>query len=482
VATTNPLSRRSRAKTFTGAEVAAFVDRQTTKLAASKKARVVRKRDDYDLPRLQSLIRSPTIPAAAYSWTLTQIVAARDQQMAGRFRQAARLAESMGTDDAIFTARGVRLAPVQSLSVEITPGSGPKAEAIAAEAEALFGDKGIAITSETMTTIRQHLVDHGVAFGAITTTARADGSRLDVTMNAFPIEFVDWDAALGCYVAQVRDIDEDPEPTRENVNRHVMGTFAREPIVHGNGRWVVFAKSEQTPHRFDATLLPAALVWARHAFAMRDWTKGSASHGNAKIVGELPEGTALSDEDGADTQETTAFMTLLGALASQDSPYGVKPFGSKIEVLTNGSGAWEVFAKLVEFAERAAARIYLGTDGVLGAQGGAPGVDISELFGVATSKVQSDLRCIERAVQSGVISYWCAINFGDDKQAPGRTYRFPDPDEARVREDFAKRNAAYLAAMNAAKALTPEYVATLAAKYDVPAMPIPAPVTETPAP
>jgi hypothetical protein len=36
--------------------------------------------------------------------------------------------------------------------------------------------------------------------------------------------------------------------------------------------------------------------------------------------------------------------------------------------------------------------------------------------------------------------------------------------------------------MNAAKALTPEYVATLAAKYDVPAMPIPAPVTETPAP
>jgi hypothetical protein len=62
---------------------------------------------------------------------------------------------------------------------------------------------------------------------------------------------------------------------------------------------------------------------------------------------------------------------------------------------------------------------------------------------VATSKIQSDLACIERGIQSGVISPWAAINFGDDTKAPTRSYVFPDPDEAEVRADFAKRNAAF---------------------------------------
>jgi hypothetical protein len=86
--------------------------------------------------------------------------------MTGRFRLPARLAESFGTDDALFTARGVRLAPVQSLSVKIEAGKGPKGDKQADEAEALFGSNGVAISSETDTTIRSHLADHGVAFGA----------------------------------------------------------------------------------------------------------------------------------------------------------------------------------------------------------------------------------------------------------------------------------------------------------------------------
>jgi hypothetical protein len=72
--------------------------------------------------------------AGAFSWSIDQIVAARDQQMAGRFRLPARLAESFGTDSALFAARNVRLAPVQSLDVRIVPGKGPKADKIADEA------------------------------------------------------------------------------------------------------------------------------------------------------------------------------------------------------------------------------------------------------------------------------------------------------------------------------------------------------------
>ena len=446
----SPLSKRNARATFTGAEVRRALDAET--LAASKKARVVRSASEFDVRQLAQIMRAPLNSSAAYSWSIEDIVKARDAQMVGRFRLPARLSESMGTDDALFTARGVRLAPVQGLDVVLEAAAGGKSDKIADEASALFGPTGIAISPETVTSIRRDLVEHGVAVGYNDWSPRADGSRVDVVHRAWPIEHVWWHEVAQCYVTTVRLLDCDDDPSRGDMVQPYGQTVPLEPILHGNGRWVVYRKAETLPHRLDAALLPAALVWACHAFARRDWTKGSAAHGNAKVVGELPEGQALSDSEGNLTTEAAAFLTLVADIASQDSPVGIRPPGSKVDYITNSSRAWEVWAQLLEMAERAAARIYLGTDGVLGAQGGAPGVDISELFGVATSKIQSDLVCVERAVQSGVIAPWCAVNFGDDTRAPLRRYVFPDPDLARVREDFAKRNAAFNADVTAYRA------------------------------
>lgn len=444
------------------------------KLAASKRAKVVRESGDFDSRALQQFLTAPYTAPGAYSWSIDDIVKARDQQMVGRFRLPARLAESFSTNAALFTARSVRLAPVQSLDVRIEAGRGPRADKIADEAEALFGMRGVAISSQTITTIRTHLADHGVAFAANIWRPRADGSRVDVELVAWPIEFVWWHAYLNCYVTQVRHYNEEPgDPTAMTLLPGAMPiSQPLEPIVHGNGRWVVFQKSQVLPHRFDAALLSAALVWATSAFAERDWNKGSASHGNAKVVGELPDGTPLTDAVGALTAEAAAFLQLVQAVASQEAPAGIRPAGSKIDYMTNTSRAWEVWKELGEKAERAAARIYLGTDGVLGAQGGAPGVDVQALFGVATSKIASDLTCIGDGIETGTMSPWAAINFGDDKQAPTRKYVFPDPEESQVRDDFSKRNAAFLAAVKAARDagfdISPEYVAAVACEYGVP--------------
>jgi hypothetical protein len=489
VATINPLSRRSRTKTFTGEQVAAFVERQTTTLAKSKKARVVRRAEDFDAAKLEAFVRAPIAGSSdGGTWSIADIIAARDAQMTGNFRMPAKLAKAIGTDGAIFTSRLARLAPVQSLTVKIEPGKGPKAARIAEEAEALFGDRGIAISAATETSLRAALVDHGVAIGVINKSPRDDGSRVDMTVAAWPMAWVRWDPTRDCYVTQVQELDEEPEP---GARLFAATVGYEEPIVHGNGRWIVFAKSENEPHTLDAALLPAAMIWPRRAFAMRDWAKGSAIHGNVKVVGELPEGDPLTDETGQPTQQAVAFRTLLEAIASQNAPFGIRPSGSKIDLLANPSGAWEVFAKLTEVSERDAARIYLGTDGVLGAQGGAPGVDISLLMGVASTKIQSDLTCMEGAFQSGLIAYWCAINFGDDKAAPTRRYVFPDPDESRVREDFAKRNAAFNADVTAYKAngfvIDQPTVDRLAELHGVPApklppmLPAPAATPGTPA-
>jgi hypothetical protein len=185
------------------------------------------------------------------------------------------------------------------------------------------------------------------------------------------------------------------------------------------------------------------MVWARHAFAGRDWSKGSASHGNAKVIGTMPQGFDLTDIAGMPTAEAEAFVSLLSAVASQDQPVVVKPFGSEVDYLTNSSAAWQVWSELMTNAERAAARIYLGTDGTLGATGGAPGVDIEKLFGVARTRVEGDLMAIARGFQTGLVEPWCAINFGDTMHCPVRRFAIPNADQSAVVADYAARSKAF---------------------------------------
>jgi hypothetical protein len=446
--------------------------------APSKRAKKIRVASDFDLVRISSELRSPRSTSTAYSWALADIVSARNEQMMGRFRLPARLAESMRTDDALAVAYENRLAPQRCIPVEIKPArDNALAKKIAAEAEALFGPGGVGIHPDTLADINGCLVDHGVAFGILVATPREDGSRVDVELKVWPIEFVRWDPLDRCFKAQVDPMGQPavipgPVKVEGEVQAYQSINVWEEPIVHGDGRWVVFQKHSLYPFRQEAALLPASMVWARHAFAVRDWAKGSVAHGSAKVIGEMPTGMALQNKDGL-TPEAKAFLTLLQQIGSGDAPVGIRPAGAKTEFLTNTSSAWQVWSELVLNAEKAAARIYLGTDGVLGSQGGAPGVDVQALFGVADTKVEGDLKCIERAIDSGVIQVWTAINFGDSTLAPCRRYLVPDGRGAALKKSLGERTAAFSAALkgmhDAGLAVTQEYSDQLADAFNVPA-------------
>jgi hypothetical protein len=358
----------------------------------------------------------------------------------------------MRTDDAIAVAHENRLAPQRAVKVVVSSCKGARGKPIAGEADALFGRNGTAVHPDTVSDIHSCLVDHGVAFARVTYAVRDDGSRSDPIVKYWPIQWVRWDGYERCF------------KTQNDAGGEV-------PIVHGDGSWIVFQKHEHEPFKRGA-LLSAALVWARHAFGIRDWAKGSTAHGNAKVIGEMPAGVALQTAEGASTPEAAAFVALLRGIASADTPVGIKPAGSTVDYLTNNSTAWQVWKELTLNAEKAAARIYLGTDGTLGSQGGAPGVDVQAMFGVAATIVEGDLHCIERGFQTGLIDPWCAINFGTSALAPSWTYALPDADAEALKASFSTRNAAFLADMKAAKEagidLSEDYVATLAAAHGVP--------------
>lgn len=453
--------------------------------ARSKRAQRIRHAQEFDLLRIEQELKKPRDQSAAlYSWTLAQIFEARDEQTVGTFVLPSRMADAMRMDDALYTALENRLAPQRCIPVELVPGNGARGAAIAAEAEALFGKDGVGIRPDTMVDIHGCLVNHGVAFGVLVGTPREDGSRVDYEMKYWPIEYVWWDPVVRIFKARV-----DPNTVREGdvpLNDFGLpdpkygitgGSFV--PIIHGDGRWVIFQKNEINPYRYGA-ILPAALVWARHAFAVRDWAKGSVAHGNAKVIGELPQGVSLVDENGAITPQAAAFVTLLQAIGSADSPAGIRPSGSKTDFVVNTSTAWQVWSELVNNGEKAAARIYLGTDGTLGTTGGAPGVDITALFGVASTIVKGDLEALERGINTGVIEPWCAINFGDSSLAPKRKYKIPNEDEDQVYEGIAEQNQAFTMALktyhDAGIALTTEFIAALADDFGVRAPQLTAPM------
>ena len=434
--------------------------------APSRRARKIRRGSQFDLARLSTELRKPRDNnSILYSWSLEQIFLARDEQTIGTFVLPARMAESMLVDDAIYAAYENRLAPQRCIPVKMEPAKGARGAGICGEAEALFGQRGVGISPETLRDIHGCLVQHGVAFAVNVATPRDNGSRVDMQVRYFPIEYIWFNPIVRCFMARCdpNSITEGDQIKTDGIG-WLGGVWV--PIIHGDGRWIMFSQNEITPYRYGC-VLPASLVWARHAFAARDWAKGSVAHGHAKVVGQLPEGIALQDSvTGALTPEAAAYMTALQAIGSADAPAVITPAGSNTDFITNNSTAWQVWSELVNNAEKAAARIYLGTDGTLGTQENAPGVDITALFGVASTIVRGDLECIERSLQTGLIEPWCAINFGDSSLAPYRKYQVPNEDEDKVKAEEGKRATVFWGALKLAKdagvVVNQEYVTKLA--------------------
>ncbi len=360
-------------------------------------------------------LKAPRRQRSTLSWSLETIRAARDAQMRGDFQLPVALAKMMRTDDAIFVARNNRLAPQSAIATELVSAGGARGDAARRKA------MSSCITPRTVLQgIAGDLADHGVAIGYIKQELNEEGTRTDFELTQWPLEHVKQNEST------------------EQLETRVDGG-AREIIQHGNGRWIVFKKCANEPWTQEAAVLPGALIWAAHAEGLKDWVQASTSHGQAKIIGELPEGVALQDDDGNLTPEAEAFLELLQDLVSGEVGAGLRPHATKTEFVSNGSNAWQVFMELIMNREKAAARVYLGTDAILGSVGGAPGVDIAQLFGVATTKIQGDFEAIEQGLNTGLFQPWAAVNEGDSRYAPRLRYLMPDPDASKHVEDFDAR-------------------------------------------
>lgn len=423
--------------------------------APSKRAKKIRYASDFDLIRIAAELRPPKVSTGLYAWDLDKIRNARDLQMAGRFELPARLVQATRTDYAIFASFLNRLAPQRGLPVEIQPATGARGAKIATEAEALFGKKGIGITRDTLADIDGCLANHGVAFAINVVTPREDGSRVDFEVKYWPIEHVRWDPTCRAFKTRVDGREE-------------------ETICHGDGRWIVFQEHEHEPWTYGA-IIALAILWADHAFGVRDRAKSSNAHGNAKWIGALPEGVPLEDEGGALSKEAQNFLQLLRDVASADMPVGIKPFGSTVDFIVNNSTQWQIFKEIIDSGDKGADRVYLGHDSAADSVGGDM---VAYIFNVRNDIVEGSLRAIETGLREGTLEPWAAINFGDSTAAPDRVYLMPDADQDARLKSLAERTKAFHEAIKQAKdngfEITQEYVDKLAKRFDVDAPRLPA--------
>ncbi len=360
--------------------------------------------------------RAPVRQSGPYAWDLERIRRARDCQMRGDFEIPVRLAEAMRTDDALFTAYQARVATQIAITLDWRAANSGIGESICARARSL-----IHLPQVVRQGILGTMANHGLAIGYAPPSAvdTPEGPSLCMTLTEWPLEHVRWDRGRCELMTRVRDLPD-------------------VPITHGVDGWVVFRKFGIAPWTQDAALLAAALLWPAHAGGISDWAGASYAHGQPKLVGELPEGVRLEKDDGTGdlTAEACAMLELATALASGDAGAGVRPAGSKLDLLESGSNAWQVFDKLTTNRESAAARIYLGTDAILGSRGGAPGIDIGALFGIATTRIQGDLEALERGFREGMIAPWMAAHGYQQANAPAAVYEIPDSDaDARSQQE-----------------------------------------------
>lgn len=368
-------------------------------------------------------VRTPVTPlprrqGGDYSWGLEQIRSARVAQLRGEFDLPVRMAEAFRTNDALFTAYTTRVSTQNAIKLPWIAADTDTGRVARERAE-----RSVCIPQHVRQSILGTLCNHGVAVGYVVHSTYDDpehGPSLAYSLSEWPLEHV-----------------------RYNPNNCTLETRTREQalvtITHGDGHWVVFRKFGVAPWTQDACVLPGALVWAAHAFGASDWAAASGSHGQPKLIGTLAEGVKLQRDDDSGELSAVAqgLLNTLRDVAAGDSITGILPHGATAELLFNGSTAWQVFERLILNREKAAMRIYLGTDAVLGSQGGAPGVDIAALFNVASTRIQGDLEALERGYREGVILPWCAAHAIAVEDAPRLVYAMPDTDGEKRSEQEA---------------------------------------------
>ena len=399
----------------------------------------------------------PRPPSHFFGWDLDRARDARDAQMRGNYRVSAELAEATKIEPAIYAALLNRVTPHRGLPrvvrySETTSGGGRR---LLKEARHTFRKDGTAFPAGPVADSFERVAMLGQSVSQNIWNMREGSTRLDVHLEPWPMQHVYFDELAGQLLAC----------TEEGL----------EPIVHGDGKWVVAELHSCKPWEWGA-VKALAMPWSDLTFAKRDRAQHAEIHGLGKFVAELPPGFDMKSDEAALVDD------LLQALETHQAG-GVVPSGTIIKLLESMAAGWQIFRESISQSTSDAARVLLGQDSTITNAGGNY-IKAAQLFGVSQNIAEGDLGAQASAMTTGTMRPWSIFNIGEDVGLE-TAWLFPDPDEDARRSALAKRVSDYNGAIAAYRAngfiVDQEVADRLAEDYGVPRMVL-EPAAPAPAP
>ncbi len=393
----------------------------------------------------------PLPPITLSQWDVESIREARDAHLIGQFQASALLADGLMTDGRVFSGLTQRVGVPLGIQREVIGGTRWNGAGLTEIVRAAVEASLLLPTSPTLapSVLAPLFVDvamMGVHILQIIRHPRADGSRIDVELRPWPLQQAYWLEARRRYVVFTAG----------------DGQFEIEP---NDGKWIVIEPWGARSFKLGA-IRALALLWADRAYAMRDRSNASASHGSMGIVGTLPEGTKIKSPEGV------AFKSAVRGLQKARSGI-IKPFGSSVEPFEPKTQAWRIFDSIVDSDNDDIALVLKGV--LPGGEGTYK--PIPQLDGVRYDFVRLDVSAAQAQLQLGLVRPFVAWNWSDDPTlCPTHRWLVPDPREIERVDARARHHAALATTIQAYRGagvvIDQALLSRLAAEYGISPAPI----------
>lgn len=394
-------------------------------------------------------------PSAAVSgyWTPTRMRAALDANDAGSFAGIVSLRSYLTRDARVGGqggARGQRISAPMGLDAYLElPEAYESTDRRSPAQRVLDAAKPILESGAFGPLVRAHLegelADFGIGIGVVSWQPSGGGGEWTPTFTPWPLDAVRVDQVTGTLFATFAD-----------------GT--EEPIVPGDGRWIVIRASLVRPWEMGAVRCICAPVLER-CYARRDASRASEAAGQSPLVGTAPR-------DADKTTELPQFEAAMQGITTGKQGM-VKGEGFTVDRLWSKGDIADVFFRIAEIGSSDVAIGFLGTDATM-AKGttGTYGA-VSVLDGVRYDLVEADCAAL-RATWLQIAEPFAVYNYARADLAPRLDIDVPDPEEdaheAAEHKEVRESRAAFFVELTSARAagpVTPAIVLEIAEAHDV---------------
>lgn len=355
---------------------------------------------------LEQTFDPPSPSTFINTWTVDLIRGYRVRHDLGEFLASSAIVDALVTDPRVLASLGQRVSTPVNLTHEVKTAELPRgakgkaslADEARDEVAAMFGRFAKTCPPHVQKEIVACFVMCGVAIAQNVWTPKPDGSRWDVEVRPWPIEYVVWNNGLRKY--------------------QILHSRGLETIEHGDGKWIIFAPWGYRSWMRGA-LRALSMPWADRQYGVRYRSQHAAIHGTPMPIGTLPANLPI------DGLEGKKFQTLIRGIRAGRTA-GVKPYGSVIEMLEAKTVAFQIFNDIVKNGNEDIAIALLGQDGTI-AKGSVYTPPMLE--GVRFDLVEDDAVGFDAPISSGMILPWTLVNHGDADVMPHAQHQVPNPEE-----------------------------------------------------